>query len=325
MNPKNQIAAAIVDTIARESTFLIAGHGNPDGDCLGCMCALGIGLRRLGKSVTLLSPDGVPELYRFLPESERIVDAPPAGWVCDAAIVVDCEDLERVGEALGAVRACATTIEIDHHPSMVRESALALVDPSAASTAEVLLPVLTDAGVTITPDIACCLLTAIVTDTGSFRFSNVRPSTLRTAADLMEAGASTSAVAQKIYEERSFAAVKLTGLALSTLETTANGRVAYASVTQAHLRETGASDTDTEGIPNSVRAIRGVDVGVLFREAPDGNTRVSLRSRDGFDVSKVARVFGGGGHPVASGCTVDRPLAEARVLVIEAVRRCMEF
>ncbi len=323
MNPKNQ-AAAIADTFRRYRSFLLTGHGNPDGDCLGCMCALGIGLRRLGKTATILSLDGVPDLYRFLPGSDTVVTA-PAEDACDVAVVLDCEDLGRVGDAITAVRSCATLVEIDHHPSTTREAGLALIDPTCASTAEVLLPVMRAAGIEITEEIATCLLSAIITDTGSFRYSSVRSSTLRAGAELVDAGASPGRIAGQVYESRSFASVKLIGLALAALETTANGRVAYASITQADFVRAGATDADSEGIPNMVRAIRGVDVGLLFREAADGRIRVSLRCRDGLDVSKVARTFGGGGHPLASGCTVDGPLDSGRALVIEAVRKCMGF
>lgn len=323
MNPKSRIPAAIVDTIKGTNSFLIVGHVNPDGDCLGCMCALGIGLRRLGKKVTMLSPEVVPELYAFLPASEEIVPLSPPGSPCDVAITVDCEDLERTGDALEAVRSCGALIEIDHHPGMKRETPLVLVDPSSASTGELLIPLFELLGIEITPDIAFCLLTAIITDTGSFRFSNVRPSTLRAAADLMDAGASASKIAQQVYEARSFTSMKVLGQALSTLQTTAGGRLAYASITQEQLHQVGGSEADTEGIPNYVRSIRGVQVGIFFREGPDGATRVSLRSREGFDISQVARLFGGGGHPTASGCTLEEPLGVAEKHVIDAVRKCM--
>lgn len=325
MNPKNQVLAAIADTIVQKNCFLIVGHVNPDGDCLGSMCALGIGLAQIGKQVTMLSIDGVPDQYAFLPEAERVVRSMPEGASCDVAVTVDCDGLERVGDAIDAVRSCGILIDIDHHTGVDRDTDLALVDPNWASTGEGVMSVLHPVGARITPDIAACLLTAIITDTGSFRFSNVRPSTLRIAADLMEAGASPSKIAQQVYETKSFASVKLLGLALSTLETAADGRVAYAYVTQEALSASGASDADTEGMPNTVRSIRGVDVGILFREAPDGSTRVSLRSREGYDVSRVAKLFGGGGHTLASGCSLEHPLDKSRDLVIDAVKRCMGF
>ncbi len=325
MNQTNQILAAIADAIKRKNSFLIVGHGNPDGDSLGSMCALGIGLAQIGKQITMLSTDGVPDQYAFLPGAEQIVRSLPEGASCDVAITVDCDGLERVGDAIDAVRSCGLLIDIDHHTGVERATELALVDPNWASTGEGVVSVLHAIGVCITTDIAACLLTAIITDTGSFRFSNVRPSTLRIAADLMEAGASPNRIAQQVYETKSFASVKLLGLALSTLHTSADGRIAYAFVTQEALSASGASDSDTEGMPNTVRSIQGVDVGILFREAPDGTTRVSLRSHEGYDVSRVAKLFGGGGHALASGCSLDRPLDDARDLVIDAVKTCMGF
>jgi phosphoesterase RecJ-like protein len=325
MSPKSQITAAIADVLRLNDSFLIVGHVNPDGDCLGSMCALAIGLRQLGKKVTMLCAEGVPDLYRFLPESEKVVQSFPLGDPCDVAITVDCEDINRVGDVLEAVRSCRALVEFDHHPGGKRETPLALVDASSASTGEVLIPVLKAAGIEITSDIATCLLTAIVTDTGSFRFTNVRSSTLRTAADLMDAGASVSKVAHQVYEVRSFASLKVLGLALSTLQTTADGRIAYASITQNQLQQVGASEADAEGIPNCVKSIQGVEVGLFFREGPDGTIRVSLRSREGLDVSQVARLFGGGGHLLASGCTLDEPLDVAEKLVIDAVKKCMGF
>jgi phosphoesterase RecJ-like protein len=309
----------------QRNSFLIVGHVNPDGDCLGSMCALGLGLRQLGKQVVMLSMEGVPDLYRFLPGADQIVTEAPLRMGCEVAITVDCDGLERVGDALDAVRSCGALIDVDHHPGVNRETPLALVDSNCASTGEVLIPLLDAVGVRMTKEMATCLLTAIITDTGSFRFSNVRPSTLRIAADLMDAGALPSRIAQQVYEGRSFASQKVLGFALSSLRTTARGRIAYASISQHQLAQAGATEAETEGIPNTVRSIRGAYVGLFFRESPEKSIRVSLRSREGYDVSQVAKLFGGGGHPTASGCTVDGPLDEAQELVIGAVRKCMGF
>ena len=311
-----------VRVLKENQTFLVVGHVNPDGDCLGSMCALGLGLRQLGKSAFLVSPDGVPDLYKFLPGSDSITRVVPARKF-DAAIVVDCEGLDRLGSAAEALSACGLVVEIDHHPGGERGAGIQLVVPSAASSGEIMFELLREAGVRIEPPIAECLLTAIVTDTGSFRFSNVKPSTLRTAAGLLEAGASISKIAHKVYETRSFSSTKLLGIALSTLRSTANGRIAYASITQDQMASSQAAEAETEGIVNYVRSIRGAHVGLLFREGANGTTRVSLRSRDGVDISQVARLFGGGGHRTAAGCIVDRPLSEAIDLVVDAVRKWM--
>ncbi|MBP6963305.1 MAG: bifunctional oligoribonuclease/PAP phosphatase NrnA [Armatimonadetes bacterium] len=325
MNQTSRKATAVAETISRNAGFLIAGHVKPDGDSLGCMCALGLGLRSLGKRVTMLSPEGVPGIYAFLPGTDGIVTSLPEGDASEVAVIVDCEGPDRLGDARDAVLRCSAVVRIDHHPGGDLDAPLSLVDTESASTAEVLLTVLRAVGVKTTPEIATCLLTAIVTDTGSFRFSNVRAATLRTAADLVEAGASLHEIAYHVYDTRTYSSVRLLGLVLSTVRTASDGRIAYARVTREHLAAAQAADADTEGIVNYVKGVLGADVGLLFREAPDNTIRVSLRCRDGLDVSRVARMFGGGGHTVAAGCTIETPLDEAERLVIGAVRACMGF
>lgn len=306
------------------SSFLVLGHVNPDGDCVGCMCAVGLALRGLGKSVVLVSADEMPDTYRFLPMTAEVLDEVPSGQQFDAAIVVDCEDLERVGKPADSLSACGAVVEIDHHPGGQWHSTVELVDPEAASCGEIVLELLRECGVRMDRKIAECLLTAIIADTGSFKFANVRPATLRAAADLLEAGASIGAIGRKVYESRSVASMRLLGAALSTLRTAANGRVAYACITRDHLAASEATEAETEGVVNHLRSVRGAQVGILFREGEDGTTRVSLRARDGLDISQIARLFGGGGHKVAAGCTIDRPLSDAIEVVLEAVLKWME-
>ncbi len=325
MNLNNEPLETAAKALRSKTRFLVVGHVNPDGDCLGCVCALGIALQRLGKSVVAVSPDGVPETYQFLPLSESVVQSVADGTPFDVAIIVDCEGLDRTGPVEQSIRSCDFLIEIDHHPGGGRESSVCLVNPSAAATGEILLQLFKVAGIRIDGDIATCLLVAIVTDTGSFRFSNVQSSTFRTAAELVEAGASPSEIARNVYETRSYSSTKLLGLALSTIRTTADGRIAWASISQQQMAESSASGAETEGIVNYVRAVRGTEVGLLFREATNNATHVSLRSRDGLDISQVARLFGGGGHSMAAGCTVERPLTDAEGLVLDAVRKWMGF
>jgi bifunctional oligoribonuclease and PAP phosphatase NrnA len=305
-------------------SFLIAGHVNPDGDALGCMCALGLALRSLYKHTVIVSPDGLPDIYRFLPGSDVIVSEVPAGRTFDAVVIVDSDNPERLGDAVSALAACSAILQIDHHPFVDWEPAVQIVDASAAACGEIVFSLFREMGVRIGADIAECLLTAIVTDTGSFKFTNVTPATLRIAADLIEAGATTHRIAQKVYETRSFAGTKLLGMALSTLMSAQNGRVTYAHVTREQMAASGASEAETEGIVNYIRSVRGARIGILFREG-DGGIRVSLRAVDGIDISQVARLFGGGGHRVAAGCTVEQPLDRAVELVLDAVNKCMAY
>ncbi len=320
---KNEFEAA-VDLLSGSDNFLIAGHAGPDGDCLGCMCALNLALRKLGKTSYAICPDGVPDVYRFLPASDSILSEIPVGQHVDTAIVVDCDGLDRTGPLAETIRSMPKLLEIDHHQGTGSGLGIALIFSSAAATGEIVFELLRRAHIEIDKDIADCLLTAIITDTGSFRYSNVTPDTLRISADLLDAGAIPSKIAQRVYESRSLQSVKLLGLALSTVRTEMDGTITYACVTQAHLAESGATDAESEGVVNYVRSIRGSRVAMLFREVAADSTRVSLRSVDGIDVSRIARQFGGGGHRAASGCTVDRPLVEAIPTVLEATKRWME-
>ncbi|MDH7480949.1 MAG: bifunctional oligoribonuclease/PAP phosphatase NrnA [Armatimonadota bacterium] len=314
---------AVTEILKSKKSFLIGGHVSPDGDSLGCMCALGIALERMEKKVVLLSADGVPELYSFLPISNKVIKTAPVRSCFEVGIVIDCEDISRLGQVEEAFRSCETIIEIDHHPNLDRNGNLQLIWPSAAAAGEIVFELLKNMEVRIDADIATCLLTAIMTDTGSFRFSNVTPQTFRISAELLEKGASPSKIAHNVYENRSLSSTKLLGAVLSSLQTTDSGRIAWASITQEQLATIQASEAETEGVVNYIRSIRGAQVGVLFRECPDGSTRVSLRSRDGSDISQVARLFGGGGHRTAAGCTINHPLAHTQELVIDAVRKWM--
>ncbi|MHB0913406.1 MAG: DHH family phosphoesterase [Armatimonadota bacterium] len=310
--------------IADSGSFFLAGHTSPDGDCLGSICALTIALSRLGKSVTPVSVDGVPDAYSFLPAVDRIQSRVPEGEF-DAAIIVDSDRPDRLGPSEEVLARCRRLIVIDHHLDGQWTAGVQLIDNRSASCGEIVYELLRELGVALDQEIAECIMTAVVTDTGSFRFSNVTPSTLRVAAELVEAGALPGKVAHAVYEARTPSATKLLGLALSKLTVTDGGRIAYAAITRADMEAAGSDDSESEGIVNFVRSIRGVDVGILFRETLEGTVRVSLRSNDGLDVSQVARAFGGGGHKAAAGCTVEAELPSAIELVVGTVRKWMVY
>jgi phosphoesterase RecJ-like protein len=307
--------------ILRESeSFLIAGHTNPDGDCLGSMCALILALSSLGKSAFAVTLEGVPDLYRFLPGSERILTEVPAGRRFDAAIVLDSDRSSRIGPVSESLTSCDRLLVLDHHLGETWTEGVRILDPSVASCGELVFELLIAANVKVTSEIADCLFTSIMTDTGSFRHSNVKPQTLRNAAELVASGASPDKIARNVYESRSLAATRLLGIALSNIQTVDAGRIAYTTITMRDIVETGAVEADTEGIVSYVRSIRNSRIAIFFREVEEG-ARVSLRSTAGDDVSAIAREFGGGGHRAAAGCTVERPFDEVIGVVLEAVRR----
>jgi Exopolyphosphatase-related proteins len=312
-----------VAALQAASDIVLACHVNPDGDTLGCMLSLGLALEGMGKRVTLLSADGVPEIYTFMPGVERI-ERGTERRDFDLAVVVDAGDLNRIGAANRAtVEAAPVLMDIDHHVTGGEFGHVRLLDATAAATAEIVYDLLLALGVRITPPLAENLLCALLTDTGSFRFMNVTPRTFALAGGLMQMGASPAPIAERVFDNRSFAAQKLLGRALESLRRNADGSVAWAHVTQADFREFGGTDEDTEGIVNAVRAVRGTRAALFLREMPNGKLRVSLRAQDPFDVAAVAAVFGGGGHRLAAGCTLEGPLAEAEARLVAEVERQM--
>jgi phosphoesterase RecJ-like protein len=302
------------------SDIVLACHVNPDGDTLGCMLALGIALEHLGKRVTLLSADGIPAVLRFLPEAARVQTRTDRRDF-ELAVVVDAGELARVGASREVIEAAPCVIDIDHHVTPGAFGQIRLLDATAAATGEIIYDLLRALDVDITLPIATCLLTALLTDTGSFRFLNVTPRTMVIAAEMIAVGASPNTIAECVFENKSWAAQKLLGRALESMRQTDDGRVVWAHVSKEDYADLGATDEATEGIVNAVRSVQGADVALLLREMPSGKIRVSLRARPPADVSLIASHFGGGGHRLASGCTLDGPLPEAEArLVAEAQR-----
>ena len=323
---RKQIKSAVT-ALCEAQSLVLAGHINPDGDTLGCILAVAHMLRALGKDVTVLSADGVPVSLAWLPGADW-VETESARRDFDVAVVCDAGALDRVGATVRpAIESAALTINIDHHVADGPFGDVRILDAGAAATAELVWQLVRAMSVAAghdlaTREIAICLMTGLVTDTGSFRFLNVTPRTFELAARLQRLGAAPAPIAELVFENRSFASVKLLGRALQSLRVSSDGRVAWAHVTAQDFEELGANDSETEGVVNHVRSIQNVQVGILFREIPGRKVRISLRARDGSDVNKIANAFGGGGHKLAAGCALEPPLDEVeRVVLAEACRQ----
>ncbi len=310
------------DALCAAREIVIATHVNPDGDTLGSALALAHALRGMGKQVTVMSHDGVPDIYRWMPGQETVITETPRRDF-DLAIVCDTGTLDRVGRARPAIESAPVSIDVDHHVGEGEFGDVRVIDARASATGELVYELLRVLGAEIDRPIAECLMCAILTDTGSFRYMNVTPNTFRIAGALMRGGAWPAAISELVFENRSLGSLKLLGRALDALQVSADGRVAWSHVRARDYEELGATDEETEGIVSHVRAVRGVLVGVLFREIPGKKIRISLRAREGYDVNRVARAFGGGGHMLAAGCSLDLPLEEAERQVLEEVARWM--
>lgn len=315
MNNLADIAAAL----KRAESVLVCGHVMPDGDSLGSVLALGLTLESMGKKVTMAGPDPSPTIYDFLPGLDKYrVGLPPDGGF-DTLVILDCSVPERLGPGFQELLSGETDIIIlDHHASSSCFGKYRYVDPAASAVGEIIYDLIIEMGLVINRDVAICLYTAMVTDTGSFQYDSTTPGTLRRVANLMEIGVPAAQINVRIYEEKPKAVFQLLCSVLSTLTTSSCGKVSWMTVTRETIKNSGAEDEHTEGLVNYAKSIRGVEVGMLFREVEEGCYKISFRSKDAVDVNRLAALFGGGGHPHASGCTVQGALDEIKEKVVAA-------
>jgi phosphoesterase RecJ-like protein len=320
-NRQTQRAQAAAAIRSAES-IVIACHVNPDGDAIGSLCALGLACERLGKRVTMVSPDGVPDLYRFIPGSTQVVSPQEAARSCpgktfDVGVGVDADGSDRLGSAEELVLGARIVIDIDHHVGPPYGD-IPFVVPQAAASGELVYDLIGALGVAVDAAIGGALMAAIVTDTGSFRYPSVTPETMRITAELIERGAHPRVVWERVYGQRSYPATLLLGRSLQKTRHSADGRLSWSALSRDDFQKAGAEEDETEGIINEIRAVEGAVVAILLREQPDGQVRISFRSKDGTDVAALAEQFGGGGHRAAAGATTAGPLADAEQRVIAA-------
>lgn len=311
-------AQAVLSLLAAARRPLIIFHEHPDGDAIGSALALAHGLKARGGEPCIACSDPIGAYYRFLPGSAAIVgaDAVRASSASfDLAVLVDCADMARTGALRELAEACPRLVNIDHHPTNDAFGAAAWVNPGAAASGELVAALLDGLGVDLSADMATCIYTAILTDTGSFRYNNTSPTCLELAARMIRVGARPELISDAVYEQRPRGDVELLAAGLCTLTLSRDGRIAHMSLTCAEVEQ---SRGDSEGIVNYGRMIAGVEAALLFREERDGTVKVSLRSRR-IDVAQVAQTFGGGGHPRAAGLTYRGTLAAAREAVLAEV------
>jgi phosphoesterase RecJ-like protein len=290
--------------------FLLATHVNPDGDAIGSLGALALVLEGMGKEVVAYCQDQAPGFLRFLPYSDRITHEPPNSDRFEVAVVLDCGELERIGAAARVVQQVQKIIHIDHHSSGNDFGTLNLIEPERSSTAEILYDVFQAIPVEVSREAAENLYTAILTDTGSFRFANTTPKALAIAGALVAQGVKPDKVAGAVYDCMSPGRLRLLGLSLNTLTIRAEGLLAAIWVTQQMLAETGTTAADTDGFVNYPRSITSSEIAIFFRELDDGRVNVSLRSRGTQNVADFARTYGGGGHRNAAAFRLLGPLFE---------------
>lgn len=294
---------------------LVGTHQNPDGDALGSALGFSFLLDKLGVSHEVLCHHSAPKNLRFLPGIERL-STEWSGHKADLAVVLDLEAMDRLGSLREAFEAVDRLVVIDHHVPHKSPGTLRIVDTSSPATAAILCSLFLDFDVEICPEAAECLLTGIVTDTGSFRFPNTTPQALALAGRLMELGASLARVSEEVYLRKEEAAIRVMALAVSRMQTAHSGRLAWTVLSKEMMESVGAGDEHTEGIVNELLSLETVEIAAFFREGLHGRYKGSLRSRGGLDVASAAQAFGGGGHKNAAGLTLEPPSSriEAEVL-----------
>jgi phosphoesterase RecJ-like protein len=314
----------IIRQIRKSQHVLIASHLEPDGDAVGSLIAVGLALDQLKKKTTLYNASPIPAVYRFLPFVERIVRHIKKTNVYDTAIILDCGDLSRIGEASAAVGQIPDIINIDHHISNTRFGNLRLINTTACATAEIVYHLIKKLAVPMNKAIATSLYTGILTDTGSFRFSNTNQAAFAISKELAEAGVEPYHVAQHVFGTYSLGRIKLLNLALDSIEISKNGKLSMMTVTKGMLMETDTQPEDVDGLINYARRIQHVKVAALIQELQNGlgesgtgaRYHVSLRSDGSVDVADIASSFGGGGHISAAGFQIESTLPSLKSEII---------
>lgn len=297
----------IIETIKKYNNFVITSHVNPDGDSLGCELALKHFLRKMGKNVTILNHNETPKFYEFLDKNNEILKFEYLKHLnlilnADVIIIVDTNQPDRLRSLEKPVlQSRAIKVVIDHHLEANSFADLYLIDEQATSTAEILYKLFNEIDSNLLDyEIAHPLYTAIMTDTGSFRFPRTDIETHQIIAHLLHFGVDPTEVYSKVYERWSLGRIQLLGKAISTIKTKYNGRLAYMICTIEMFETTGTTEVETDNFTNYPMSIEGVQIGLLFNELDDG-VKISFRSKGDIPVNELAKEFGGGGHKNAAG------------------------
>lgn len=311
----------IIQQLKNSKRILLATHIHPDGDAIGSLLSMGLALEEIKKKVQLYNKSVLPAVYNFLPSIHRIKNNPGKLEEYDTAVILDCSDLQRVGDAAEAISRIPVIINIDHHVTNSRFGKYQLIDPKAASTTVLIYRLITAMGIPITTAMAYAIYTGIMADTGSFRFSNTNSEAFQVCHEMVDHGADAHKVAHHVYETISLKRVKLLNMLFDTIEISENGKLSIMTLTQNMLHATGTSIIDVDGLINYARRIENVRVAALLCERTSSRLlrprngssfHVSLRSDGSVDVANLAAVFGGGGHRNAAGFDVQGPLPEVK-------------
>lgn len=319
---RKTIYKEIIRAIRSSQSILITGHEDPDGDSIGSELALGRILRQFGREATIINQGRVPAKYRFLPEIDRAIEFKDFRGQpdFDLVLILECPGVDRTGLVKNLVGAKAKIINIDHHPDNRPFASINYIDETASSVGEMLFELFIAEGLSIDKDTAVLLYTAILTDTGRFRFDSTSSRTMEIIGELITCGVNPRVITDNIYFALPPSILKLTGEALSGITFFENGRICLLQVDREMLENNMVNMSEMDGLADYTLFARDVIVGGLLKEMESGFTKVSLRSRNGINVSQLAHKYGGGGHFNAAGFGIALPLSVARERLLEDLK-----
>ncbi|MGE5702436.1 MAG: DHH family phosphoesterase [Clostridia bacterium] len=297
--------------------YLIISHVNPDGDTTSSALACALMLEQLGKTYVIVNEGETPAKFGYLPRFSQIRNLAndEVAEAFEHIIAVDAADSSRMGNVRHLFAENAQLLNIDHHPTNDRFGTVNVIRTDAAATAEMMYELAEANGIACDEELATCIYTGLLTDTGGFRYSNTSPNVLKIASQLLQYGLKPGELAERCLEETTLEHILLLRRALQTLTITHRKQVAALCASQADLLATGATSEDAGGFVNYCRNIEGIEIGLFFFETPASSVKVSFRSRSRVDVAQIAKGLGGGGHARAAGCTIQGTVEEAKRIV----------
>ncbi|HUH03828.1 MAG TPA: DHH family phosphoesterase [Kofleriaceae bacterium] len=308
--------ASAASRLASAERVLLTCHRGPDGDSIGSMVALGSMLRAQGKRATLFNPDLVPRRFKWMPLVRTLAHRLKPDARYDLTVVVDCGDRKLLGDDFPPPEVTGPLLALDHHASAAPFGELFVSDPNAASVGVLVARIADLLGWPIDEPAALGIFVSLVSDTGSFCYSNTNPEAFALAARLVASGVDPWTISERMNERVPLARYKLLAAALSGMELVAGGKLCFMIITHDMVKAANAAWEHTEGMVNYARSIDGVECGVLITPAKRGGVRVSLRSKARvIDAGAICAELGGGGHPGAAGCAIEGSLEDARARI----------
>lgn len=312
----------ILEEIKNANTIAILVHENPDGDAIGSATAMHLALKQLGKDSDVIIPE-YPKEFEFLPGAEDIIKESSVESY-DLVLTLDCATVKLLNGCTKYFENAKTKIAIDHHSSNTMFADYNYVDQEAPACAQLLLVVFSYFKIEVNKEIGTCILTGIITDTGGFKYEGVTAETFRFVAGLCEKGVKVSKVYQKVFASKTRAKFDLHRIALNRVEFLENGKIAFTYITKKDEEQVGAKNGDYDGIVENGREVEGVEVSVFLRETDKG-IKVSLRSKEYVDVSKIAMIFGGGGHVRAAACKMQSgTIEQIKNQLVNSIKPCLK-